>query len=52
MIPPPSLIMQHVTFPLQLLAARLSTALLELVNVPVLQEGNVIKLCFHATGRR
>src|SRR4029077_461666 len=44
MIPPPTLIMQHVTFPLQLLAARLSTALLELVNVPVLREGNVIKL--------
>jgi exosortase len=44
MIPIPNLILQQVTFPLQLLAARLSTALLELVNVPVLREGNVIGL--------
>jgi exosortase D (VPLPA-CTERM-specific) len=44
MIPPPTLIINQITFPLQLLAARLSTALLELVNVPVLREGNVIRL--------
>jgi exosortase len=44
MIPIPNLIIQQITFPLQLLAAKLSTALLQLVNVPVLREGNVIKL--------
>jgi len=44
MIPIPNLIISQITFPLQLLAARLSTALLELVNVPVLRQGNVIHL--------
>jgi exosortase len=44
MIPIPKLIINQITFPLQLLAARLSTALLGLVNVPVLREGNVIRL--------
>jgi len=44
MIPIPSLILQQVTFPLQLLAAKLATELLELVGVPVLRQGNVIVL--------
>jgi len=44
MIPIPNLILQQVTFPLQLQAARLATALLELVGVPVLRQGNVIGL--------
>jgi exosortase len=44
MIPIPALLLQQVTFPLQLLAAKLATALLELVGVPVLREGNVIGL--------
>ncbi len=44
MIPIPSLILQQVTFPLQLQAARLATGLLELVGVPVLRQGNVIVL--------
>jgi exosortase len=44
MIPIPALILQQVTFPLQMLAAKLATALLELVQVPVLREGNVIVL--------
>jgi exosortase D (VPLPA-CTERM-specific) len=43
MIPIPSLIISRVTFPLQLLAAKLATALLELVVV-VHREGNVISL--------
>ncbi len=43
MIPIPSLIISRVTFPLQLLAAKLATALLELVVV-VHREGNVIWL--------
>jgi exosortase D (VPLPA-CTERM-specific) len=44
MIPIPKLIIQHVTFPLQLLAAKLATALLQQVGVPVLREGNLIYL--------
>lgn len=44
MIPIPAIILQQVTFPLQMLAAKLATALLELVHVPVLREGNVIVL--------
>jgi len=43
MIPIPALLINRVTFPLQLLAARLATALLELVVV-VHREGNVIWL--------
>jgi exosortase len=44
MIPIPNLILQQVTFPLQLQAAKLATGLLELVGVPVLRQGNVIVL--------
>ena len=44
MIPIPALIMNRVTFPLQLLAAKLSTSLLELVGVAVHREGNIIWL--------
>lgn len=44
MIPLPNLILQKVTFPLQLLASKLATGLLRLVEVPVLREGNMIIL--------
>jgi exosortase len=44
MIPIPNLILQQFTFPLQLLASRLATGMLELVGVPVLRQGNVIVL--------
>jgi len=44
MIPLPNLILQKFTFPLQLLASKLSTSMLQLVGVPVLREGNVIIL--------
>jgi exosortase len=44
MIPVPNLILQQLTFPLQLYAAKLATGLLELVGVPVLRQGNVIIL--------
>lgn len=44
MIPIPSLLLQKVTFPLQLVAARLSSDFLPFCGVPVLREGNVIKL--------
>jgi exosortase len=44
MIPIPTLLLQKVTFPLQMLASRLASFLLPLVGVPVLREGNVIVL--------
>src|SRR6267143_2444638 len=44
MIPIPNLLMNQITFPLQLLASKLAMDLLELVGVPVLREGNVINL--------
>jgi exosortase D (VPLPA-CTERM-specific) len=44
MIPIPNLILQQLTFPLQLLASKLATGLLQQVGVPVLREGNVITL--------
>jgi exosortase len=43
-IPLPTLIMNHITFPLQLRSSQLASGLLQLVGVPVLREGNVIKL--------
>src|SRR5438105_257381 len=48
MIPWPALILNALTLPLQLLAARLSTSSLQLMNLPVYREGNVIFLP-HAT---
>jgi exosortase len=44
MIPIPNLILQQVTFPLQLLASKLATLLLQLTGVPVLRQGNMIVL--------
>ena len=44
MIPIPALLINRVTFPLQLLASRLSSILLEVVGVPVLRQGNLIVL--------
>jgi len=44
MIPLPVLIYNQITFPLQLLASRFATFWLELVQVPVLREGNVLIL--------
>jgi len=43
-IPLPTILFNQITFPLQLLASRLATALLQLAQVPVLREGNVIQL--------
>jgi exosortase len=42
MIPIPVIIFNQITFPLQLVASRLATAGLELVQVPVLRDGNVL----------
>ncbi|MGA6950970.1 MAG: exosortase/archaeosortase family protein [Candidatus Sulfotelmatobacter sp.] len=44
MIPPPAILFNQVTFPLQILASELAAALLRVVGVPVLREGNVIKI--------
>jgi exosortase len=44
MIPIPTLLYNQITFPLQLLASRVAADVLQLLNVPVLREGNVITL--------
>jgi len=44
MIPIPNLIIQKINFPLQLVASKLATDLLQLVGVPVFREGNLIQL--------
>lgn len=44
MIPIPTIIFNQITFPLQLLASRVSGLILPLLGVPVLREGNVINL--------
>jgi len=42
MIPIPAIVFNQITFPLQLVASRLAAAGLELVQVPVLRDGNVL----------
>jgi exosortase len=44
MIPIPTVIFNQITFPLQLLASRVSGLILPMLGVPVLREGNVINL--------
>ncbi len=44
MIPIPALLLDQVTFPLQLLDSKMSAAVLELVGVPVLLQGNILQL--------
>jgi exosortase len=44
MVPMPAIIFNQITFPLQLLASRVSAAILPLFGVPILREGNVINL--------
>jgi exosortase len=48
MIPVPSILIQQVTFPMQLFASRVAEASLRLMDLPVLREGNIIHLP-HAT---
>lgn len=43
-IPLPAVLFNQVTFPLQMLASRVASAMLPLAGVPVLREGNVINL--------
>ena len=44
MIPLPAIVFNQLTFPLQILASKLAAAALPLLGVPVLREGNIIKL--------
>ncbi len=44
MIPIPTIVLNQITFPLQLLASKVAAWTLPLVGVPVLREGNVIQL--------
>lgn len=43
-IPIPAIIFNRLTFPLQILASKLASALLPVFGVPVLREGNIIQL--------
>jgi len=44
MIPIPTVVYNNITFPLQLLASRVSTEALNMMQIPVLREGNVLEL--------
>ena len=44
MIPIPAILLNQVTFPLQLLASKVAAIVLPLFGVPILREGNVINL--------
>ena len=44
MVPLPAVILQHFTFPLQILASKLATWSLQVVGIPALREGNQIYL--------
>jgi exosortase A len=44
MIPLPSILMDRITFPMQLLASRVAAWSLDLIGIPVLREGNIIQL--------
>jgi exosortase len=44
MIPIPSILLLKITFPMQLFAAKVATTALQLLDIPVLREGNVIHL--------
>ncbi|MGD1077509.1 MAG: exosortase A [Candidatus Sulfotelmatobacter sp.] len=44
MIPIPTIVFNQITFPLQLLASKVAAAVLPVLGVPILREGNVINL--------
>jgi exosortase len=44
MIPIPAVIYNKITFPLQIIASQLANSALDILNVPVIREGNVLEL--------
>lgn len=44
MVPLPAPILNQIAFPLQLMAAKLATGTLDVMNIPVFREGNIIDL--------
>jgi exosortase A len=44
MIPIPSVLMDRVTFPMQLFTSKVAAGSLDLIGIPVLREGNIIQL--------
>jgi len=44
MVPIPTIVFNAITFPLQLVASKIATGMLGLLGVPVLREGNVIRI--------
>jgi exosortase A len=44
MIPIPSVLMDRITFPMQLFASKVAARSLDLIGIPVLREGNIIQL--------
>jgi exosortase len=44
MIPIPSVLMDRITFPMQLFASKVAAKSLYLIGIPVLREGNIIRL--------
>lgn len=44
MVPIPGIVYNKITFPLQLLASRLADRALDLLQIPVLREGNILEL--------
>ena len=44
MIPIPSILLQRITFPMQLFASKVAATGLYLIGIPVLREGNIIQL--------
>ena len=44
MVPIPAIVYNRITFPLQILASKVATGALEILQVPVMREGNVLHL--------
>jgi exosortase len=44
MIPVPAIVLNQITFPLQLLASKVASLFLVAIDVPVLRQGNIIQL--------
>ncbi len=44
MIPIPSFFLDRITFPMQLAASKVSAAMLQMIGIPVLRQGNVLEL--------